>query len=381
MADERVRGVLVQAALLLAVGLLITGIVRDVGLRLAANHQSWGFGFLGAPAGFDVGMSLIPFNAEMSFGRVFVVGALNTLLVSALGIIAATVLGTAIGVLRLSGNWLVVRLATAYVELVRNVPLLLQIIFWYTLTLTLPVVRESLVLPGGIVVNRRGFYLPRFEPESGAVFVFAAAFGAAVLMSLAFASWAARRQARTGRRLPVLWLSLAAIAGLSLAANFALGTPFAVDRPRLAGFDYGRHCDHHPACGLWFALSTYTAAFIAEIVRAGIQSVPRGQREAASALGLRPGLVMNRIVLPQALRVIVPPLTSQFLNLTKNSSLAMAIGYPDIAHVFLGTTLTQTGRAIEIMAMTMAFYLSISLLISLSMNTYNRTIALKGVQR
>jgi general L-amino acid transport system permease protein len=378
LADERMRGFLIQAALLVAVLLLVTAIIHNVNSRLIAEHKSWGFAFLSSPAGFDVSMSLLPFDAEMSFGRVFVVGALNTLLVSLLGIVTATVLGTVIGVLRLSGNWLVMRLAAIYVEVIRNVPLLLQIIFWYTITLTLPLVRESLVIPGGIVINRRGFYLPRFEPESGAVFV-VAAFGVAVLGSIALAWWARARQAKTGRRLPVALLSLAAIVGVPAAVNLMLGSPWTVDRPRLAVFDYeGGICIIAPLAALWFALSTYTAAFIAEIVRAGIQSVPNGQKEAAAALGLRPGVVLSRIVLPQALRVIVPPLTSQFLNLTKNSSLAMAIGYPDIAHVFLGTALTQTGRAIEITAITMAFYLTISLLISLFMNVYNRAIALKG---
>jgi general L-amino acid transport system permease protein len=309
---------------------------------------------------------------------VLLVGALNTLLVSGLGIVSATFLGVALGVLRLSRSWLVANLVAVYVEGARNVPLLLQIIFWYAVTLALPKVRESLVFWGGIVLNNRGVYLPRVI-ATDATGTTLAALALGLALSIALAIWAKRRMEKTGQRTPVPAFSLLIVLGPPAAAILMSGTPCTFEAPHLARFNYeGGVRLVTPLAALWFALTLYTAAFIAEIVRAGIQSVAKGQREAAESLGLKEGVILRRIVLPQAMRVIVPPLTSQYLNLMKNSSLAVAIGYPDIVQVFMGTTLNQTGQAVEVIAITMGFYLAMSLLISLGMNLYNRSVALKG---
>jgi general L-amino acid transport system permease protein len=308
---------------------------------------------------------------------VFLVGLLNTLLVAALGIALATVLGFLIGLARLSPNWLLARLAGGYVELIRNLPLLFQILFWYLAVLgTLPGPRQSISLAGVIFLNNRGIIMP--APVAGAGVV-VAAFGVGVVGAIALAFWARRRQERTGQRIPLLWLSLALILGLPLAAFVAAGFPISFERPMLRGFNFVGGIRLIPEfVALLLALTIYTAAFIAEVVRAGVLAVPRGQTEAALALGLRRGLMLRLIVVPQALRVIVPPLTNQYLNLTKNSSLAVAIGYPDLFAVFAGTALNQTGQAIEIIAITMAVYLAISLLTSAFMNWYNTRIQVAG---
>ena len=376
--DRRLRGAVTQIVVLLALIGFFGFIIHNTAVNLEQRGIASGFGFLGQASGFDVSMSLIDYEPTSTYGRVLLVGALNTLLVSVLGIIAATFLGVALGILRLSDNWLVGRLVMAYVEVVRNVPLLLQILFWYAVTLNLPKVRQSLVLWDSIVLNNRGIYLPKplFEPGAGLVF---GALGLAIVVALGLRVWARARLNKTGKTFPVLSASLVLIVGLPALVALALGTPWTWDIPRLERFNYrGGFSVIGAFFALWIALSTYTAAFIAEIVRAGIQSVAKGQHEAAAALGLKPDFTMRRVILPQALRVIVPPLTSQYLNLTKNSSLAVAVGYPDIVQVFAGTTLNQTGQAVEVMAITMAFYLTISLLISLGMNIYNRAIALKG---
>jgi general L-amino acid transport system permease protein len=376
--DRRVRSWLIQLGLLACVALAATTVVHNTLANMRARDIASGFGFLKATAGFDVAMSLVPYDATSSYARVLLVGALNTLLVSGLGILSATMLGVALGVLRLSRSWLVAHLVAVYVEGARNVPLLLQIIFWYAVTLALPKVRESLVLWGGIVLNNRGVYLPRAIGTQAAAITFAA-LGLGAALTIALAIWAKRRKERTGRRAPVLPLSLLLMLGLPAAAIIIFGAPCSFEAPHFARFNYeGGVRLVTSLAALWFALTLYTAAFIAEIVRAGIQSVAKGQREAASALGLKEGVILRRIVLPQAMRVIVPPLTSQYLNLMKNSSLAVAIGYPDIVQVFMGTTLNQTGQAVEVIAITMGFYLALSLLISLAMNLYNRRVALKG---
>jgi general L-amino acid transport system permease protein len=286
--------------------------------------------------------------------------------------VLATLLGFTVGIGRLSSNWLVARIAGGYVEIIRNLPLLFQILFWYLAVLgTLPAARQSLSVFGAIFLNNRGFVVPAFRPTEGFVYVWAA-FGVGVLATVALGIRARRLRERTGRMIPVLWKGVALVVGLPLAAFVAAGQPIDVELPRIQGFNFVGGMRIIPEfLALLFALTIYTASFIAEIVRAGILAVPRGQTEAGLALGLRRGHLLRLILIPQALRIIVPPLTNQYLNLTKNSSLAVAIGYPDLFAVFAGTTLNQTGQAIEIIAITMAVYLSLSLATSVLMNWYN----------
>jgi general L-amino acid transport system permease protein len=361
---------------LLAVALgLGYAFVINAKANLDAQNITSGFGFLDQTAGFGVNQSLIPYDESDTYARVFLVGLLNTLLVSGLGIVLATILGFAIGIARLSPNWLVARLAGGYVELIRNLPLLFQILFWYLAVLgALPGPRQSISLFGEVFLNNRGIIVPAPTMRDGAGWVAAAcAFG--LIVTIALGWWAKRRQARTGRRLPMLWIGGASILGPPLVALLATGFPIGFEKPELRGFNFVGGVRLIPEfVALLFALTTYTAAFIAEIVRAGVLAVPRGQTEAALALGLRRGSTLRLVVVPQALRVIVPPLTNQYLNLTKNSSLAVAVGYPDLFAVFAGTTLHQTGQAIEIIAITMAVYLAISLATSALMNWYNARI-------
>ena len=345
--------------------------------NLEAQKITSGFGFLENTAGFGVNQSLIPYNESDTYGRVFLVGLLNTLLVAGVGIVLATMLGFLIGIARLSPNWLVARLAGGYVELIRNLPLLFQILFWYLGVLgTLPGPRQSISLFGEVFINNRGIIVPAPVVGEGAGVVFAT-FAVGVLAAIVLGLWAKRRRVRTGREFPLLWINLGLIIALPLAVLVATGVPIGFAKPELRGFNFIGGVRLIPEfVALLLALTTYTAAFIAEIVRAGILAVPRGQTEASLALGLRRGLTLRLIVVPQALRVIVPPLSNQYLNLTKNSSLAVAVGYPDLFAVFAGTTLHQTGQAIEIIAITMAVYLAISLLTSGVMNWYNFRIRL-----
>jgi general L-amino acid transport system permease protein len=368
----KVRAFLYQLALLALALWLGYEFILNAKANLAAQRITSGFGFLDQTAGFSVNQSLIPYNESDTYGRVFLVGLLNTLLVAGLGIVLATILGFVIGIARLSPNWLVARLAGAYVELIRNLPLLFQILFWYLAVLgALPGPRQSISLFGEVFLNNRGIIVPAPTAGEGAGVV-AVAGAVGIIATLALRSWARRRQARTGEQFPVFWIGCAVIIGLPLAALAATGFPIGFQKPELRGFNFVGGLRLIPEfVALLIALTTYTAAFIAEVVRAGVLAVPRGQTEAASALGLRRGLTLRLIVVPQALRVIVPPLTNQYLNLTKNSSLAVAVGYPDLFAVFAGTALNQTGQAIEIIAITMAVYLVISLLTSALMNWYN----------
>ena len=336
-----------------------------------------GFDFLSSSSGFGILQSLIPYSETSSYGRVFWVALLNTLLVSTLGIVLATLLGFTVGVARLSKNWLIAKLALVYIETFRNIPLLLQIFFWYFAVLrAVPSPRQSLSLGDVVFLNIRGLYLPapQFQPGFGWVL---AAFGLALVLVFILVRWSRRRQAATGQPFPTLSASLALLLCLPLVTFWLAGLPLVWQIPELRGFNFqGGWVIIPELASLLLALSIYTAAFIAEIVRAGIQAVSHGQTEAAFSLGLNPTLTLRLIILPQALRVIIPPLTNQFLNLTKNSSLAAAIGYPDLVAAFAGTVLNQTGQAIECIAITMAVYLTISLLISLLMNRYNRRVAL-----
>jgi general L-amino acid transport system permease protein len=370
--DPRIRALVFQALFLIAVVALAVNIVANTLANMESRGISTGFGFLESEAGFGIIQTLIPYSETSSFGRTFLVGLLNTLLVSALGIALATLLGFLIGIARLSRNWLVARVAAAYIEVFRNIPLLLQIFFWYFAVLrALPGPRQSLALGDAVFLNLRGLYLPRPIPETGFGWVIVA-LSIGFACSLVLRTWARRRQAATGQPFAVGPAMLVLILGPPAAAFALTGAPLGWELPSLRGFNFQGGVTVIPElAALLLALSIYTAAFIAEIVRAGIQAVPKGQTEAAESLGLRRGSILRLIVIPQAMRVIIPPLTSQYLNLLKNSSLATAIGYPDLVNVFAGTTLNQTGQAVEVIAMTMAVYLTISLLISLMMNWYN----------
>jgi general L-amino acid transport system permease protein len=375
--DPRLRGIFYQLVLFVVVLWLGYEFVVNARDNLRAARIATGFGFLDNTAGFSINQTLIPYTESDTYGRVFVVGLLNTLLVAVIGIVLATILGFLIGIARLSSNWLLQRLAGGYVELIRNLPLLFQILFWYLAVLgTLPGPRQSISIFGEVFISNRGLFIPR--PLYGDEFVWvAAAFLLGVVASIALRIWARRRQEATGQQFPVLWTSLALIFGLTVVALIATGFPISFEKPALRGFNFAGGIRVIPEfVALLVALVTYTAAFIAEIVRAGILAVSHGQTEAAYSLGLRPGPTLRLVVIPQAMRVIIPPLTSQYLNLTKNSSLAVSIGYPDLFAVFAGTALNQTGQAIEIIAITMAVYLAISLFTSLLMNWYNARIAL-----
>ena len=371
----QIRAVFYQLVLLAAVLWLGFEFALNAKANLDAQKIASGFGFLDNTAGFGINQSLIPYNESDTYARVFFVGLLNTLLVAAIGIVLATILGFLVGLARLSRNWLVARLAGGYVELIRNLPLLFQLLFWYLAVLgTLPGPRQSISLFGAIFLNNRGIIAPAPVAGEGTGAVIAV-FALSVIATIALRLWARRRQMRTGRQFPLLWTGLALVVAPPLVALVAMGFPIRFDSPELRGFNFVGGVRLLPEfIALLVALTTYTAAFIAEVVRAGVLAVPRGQTEAAFALGLRRALALRLIVVPQALRVIVPPLTNQYLNLTKNSSLAVAVGYPDLFAVFAGTALHQTGQAIEIIAITMAVYLAISLITSALMNWYNARI-------
>jgi general L-amino acid transport system permease protein len=403
--NPKVRAAFYQIALLVVLLACCYLFVVNARANLAAQGFGSGFGFLGNTAGFGINQTLIAYSETDTYGRVFLVGLLNTLLVAAVGIVFATILGFIIGIARLSPNWLVARLAGGYVELIRNLPLLFQILFWYLAVLgALPGPRDSIGLglkplltriadgtrwlgletlaqwwqgladwigPPEIYLSNRGMIVPRPLFGDGSEFV-VGAFVLAILAAIALRVWARRRLDATGKAFPVVWTSIALIVGLPLAVLLALGVPITLEQPQLRGFNFVGGVRLIPEfVALLVALVTYTAAFIAEVVRAGILAIPRGQSEAATALGLRRGAMLRLIIVPQALRVIVPPLTNQYLNLTKNSSLATAIGYPDLFALFAGTVLNQTHQAIETIAITMAVYLLISLITSFLMNLYN----------
>ena len=375
--DPRKRTLLFQVAVLVLVAAFFAYVFQNTLHNLEKRGINTGFAFLDNEAGFGILFSLIPYNETNTFGRTFLVGLLNTLLVSAMGIVLATLLGFIIGVARLSSNWIISRLANLYIEIFRNIPLLLQILFWYFAMLPLlPHPRRSMAFWDAVFINRRGMYLPAPVAEQGFGWVLAA-LGVALACVVLLRRWARRRQEVTGQSFPLFWTSLALLLLLPAVAYQLLGGPLSWDYPALTGFNFRGGMTLIPELvALALALAIYTAAYIAEIVRSGIQSVSHGQTEAAYALGLKPGQTLRLVIIPQAMRVIIPQLTSQYLNLTKNSSLAPAIGYPDLVAVFAGTTLNQTGQAVEIIGMTMGVYLFISLLISALMNWYNKRMAL-----
>jgi len=378
-AGRRAANIVLQLVLVVIVGGLGYAAARNAAQNLANAHIASGFGFWNNTAGFDISQTLIDYSPSTStFGRAFLVGLLNTLLVAALGIVLATVLGFIVGIARLSRNWLVARLAGGYVELIRNVPLLLQLLFWYNAVLkALPQLRGSVTLPGGGLLNNRGLFLPRpqFAPGFGYVL---AALAVGVAATAVLHVWARRRQDRIGEPTRLVWGALGLIVVLPGVVFVAAGSPLTFSLPQMGRFNVVGGVEILPEfAALLLALSIYTAAFIAEAVRAGVQAVPHGQTEAAQALGLRAPTLLRFVVVPQAMRVIVPPLTSQYLNLIKNSSLAVAIGYPDLVQVFTGSVLNLTGQAVEVVAITMAVYLFISLVTSLVMNAYGYAIAVE----
>ncbi len=375
--DPQVRGWLFQ--------IIAVAVVVGLGWYLFHNTQHnlsqrgilSGFGFLDSSAGFGISQHLIDYKESDSYGRVFVIGLLNTLLVSFIGIVLATLLGFILGVARLSPNWLISKLATVYIETFRNIPPLLQIFFWYfAVFLPLPGPRQSLSIGDTFFLSNRGLNMP--SPTLAEGFW---PFFIAIVLALAaiyfLARWARQRFESSGRSFPTLLCSLALVVGLPTLAALAFGDPFHWTVPELKGFNFrGGWVMIPELMALTLALTIYTAAFIAENVRSGIQAVSHGQTEAARSLGLPDGKTLRLVIIPQALRVIIPPLTSQYLNLTKNSSLAAGIGYPDMVSLFAGTTLNQTGQAIETIAITMSVYLAISISISILMNWYNKRIAL-----
>ena len=373
--DERARGVIFQLLLVLGLALFIAFIASNTIANLQRAGLASGYGFLFDTASFDINQRLIEYSSTSTYGRAFIVGGLNTILVAAMGVVTATVIGFLAGVLRLSNNYLISRMAAVYVECIRNVPVLLQIIFWWLILLALPRVRGSLSIGDSIFLNNRGVRIPAPIFEDGSAIVLAMIF-AGVIGTVLVSRWARARQDATGRTFPVSWTGLGLVVGIPLIVYFIIGQPLDFELPVAKRFNFEGGLNITPELiALWIALSAYTGAFISEIVRAGILSVSKGQTEAAGALGLRRGLTMRKIILPQALRVIIPPATSQYLNLAKNSSLAVAIGYQDMVSIG-DTILNQSGQALEVISIYMSFYLVLSLLTSAFMNWYNKRIAL-----
>ena len=376
--DPRARALFFQVIVLGSVLIFGGIIINNTMANLASQGIASGFGFLNTTAGFAIGYSpFVGYSEENTYGWALFVGMLNTLLVAFVGVVFATIIGFVMGVARLSKNWLIAKIALIYIEMMRNIPLLLQIFFWYFGVLrAFPSPRQSLELGSSVFVNNRGLFIPSPVPEAG-FNVIVIALILAIVACVMLAKWAKNRMESTGQPFPVFFTSLGILIILPALAAVVMGGPMGWDYPALKGFNFQGGAEIPPELvSLALALALYTGAFIAEIVRAGINSVDKGQTEAAYALGIKPGITLRKVVIPQALRVIVPPLTSQYLNLIKNSSLAAAIAYPDIVLVFAGTVLMQTGQAVEIIAITMGFYLFVSLVISMFMNWYNNKMSL-----
>lgn len=373
--DPKCRAVFYQVVAVTLVGAGLWYLISNTLHNLSVRNITTGFDFLGREAGFAIGESAIQYSPADTYGRALSVGLLNTLRVAVIGIVLATLLGTLIGIARLSSNWLVAKIASIYVEVMRNIPLLLQLFFWYALiSETLPGPRQALSPMAGVFLSNRGFKIPTLQGD-GLTWL-AVGFFFAVVIVLVLANWSRRRQAQTGQIFPVFKTAALLLVTGPLVAWWLSGSALALDIPVLKGFNFQGGLTLSPEfAALLIGLVIYTAAFVAEVVRSGIESVSKGQWEAAGAIGLRRGLILRLVVLPQALRVIIPPMTSQYLNITKNSSLAVAIGYPDIVSV-VNTTLNQTGQAIEGIMIIMGAYLTVSLTISVIMNGYNARMAL-----
>ena len=374
--DTKRRAIFFQFITLGMVALLAYYLISNTLVNLQRQKIATGFGFLHKEASFEIGESLIPYSAANTYGHALVVGVLNTIKVAFIGIILTIILGTIIGMARLSSNWLLSKLAAIYVEIMQDTPVLLQLFFWYAIFYeTLPPPREAISPGAGIFLSNRGvaFTIPEGHP---AHLYMCIAFVIGCVVAYCIRRWAKRRQEKTGKTFPAFWTGLAIVFGFPFFTWLAFGAPMKLNAPKLAGFNFEGGMIVSPEfIALLTGLVLYTAAYVSEVVRAGIQSVGKGQREAAMSIGLRPVSVLKLVVLPQALRVIIPPLTSQMLNLTKNSSLAVAIGYPDFVSV-ANTTINQTGQSIEGVALIMAVYLSFSLSTSAFMNWYNKRVAL-----
>lgn len=376
MNDPQVRGIFYQVLTLVVLAAFVYWVADNTIENLKRANIASGYAFLKGRAGFDVGQSLIAYTSDSTYQRALFVGLFNTLLVAICGIVTATIIGFTVGIGRLSHNWLIAKLSLTYVEVFRNIPPLLVIFFWYSGVLAiLPQPRESAALPLNMFLNNRGLAFPRPILGDGWQFTLFA-FVVAIVASFAVARYAHKKQEATGQRFPLLWTVVGLLVGLPLLTFLASGSPITFDVPIAGKFNLtGGSVIGPEFLSLYLALSFYTAAFIAEIVRAGIRGVSKGQTEAAHALGIRPRLTTRLVVVPQALRIIIPPLTSQYLNLTKNSSLAVAIGYADLVAVG-GTILNQTGQSIEIVTIWIVVYLSLSLATSLFMNWFNARMAL-----
>jgi len=376
--DEKSRSLLIQTLTIGIFAFIIYILVQQTAYNLDKRGISSGFDFLNMSAGYDISIRLISFTSEDTHLRAYFVGLLNTLLIAICGCFLATILGFLVGIIRLSSNWLFKNIAYVYVEFTRNVPVLLQIILYYSILLHLPQIKQAIVLLDNFYLTNRGFFMPSPVLKEGFGIVIASLIFA-IIVSYFLKKYLKKRQETTGRQYPIFLINSALIIFIPIFFYYTTGMPIEFDNPVLKGFNFKGGMVVRPEfLGMLFGLSVYTAAFISETVRSGIISVSKGQREASQALGLKNNLVMRLIIIPQALRVIIPPLTSQYLNLTKNSSLGIAIGYADLVHGFGGISLNQTGRAIEIMMIVMLTYLSISLIISIFMNIYNKAVQFKG---
>ena len=374
-SDERVRAIVWQILVVGIIGAIIWWLWSNTVHNLEVRRIATGFGFLNREAGLPIAENLIPYSPTDTYFRALVIGLLNTLKVAVVGIILATIFGTLIGIARLSKNWLLSKIAGVYIEVIRDLPLLLQLLFWYAILQALPGPRQAMNPVAGVFLSNRGLKLPWIEWQDAHSYALLA-FVLGLAYTLLYRRDAIKKRILDGKPRPVWPIAIGCILVLPLVIWYAAGAPFVVDWPSLRGFNFRGGLNMSPEYfALLLGLTMYTAGFIAEIVRSGIQAVPHGQWEAAQALGLRPSSVLKLVVMPQALRVIIPPMTSQYLNITKNSSLAVAIGYQDIVSI-ANTTLNQTGQAIEGIAIIMLVYLSISLSISLFMNWYNARIAL-----
>ena len=375
--DKETRSVIIQIIAIALIFSFFAYMVRNAMVNLEAIGKGFSFKFLSQPSSYDINQHFIEYTSRSTHFRAMLVGILNTLLVAICGIILSTILGFFLGVLRLSKNWITNKLAYIYIEYVRNVPVLLHILLMHGVIVhSLPIPKNAINFSDAAFLTNRGFFTPKPIPEP-LFWVIAGLFVAGIIFSIWFKNYAQKVQDETGQRYPVFWICLGAIIGLPFVMYFLLGSPIAWDIPALKGFNFKGGMVIRPEfIALWLALSMYTAAFIGEIVRAGISAVSYGQTEAASALGISRGRTLNLVVIPQALRIIVPPLTSQYLNVTKNSSLAVAIGYMDIVATIGGISLNQTGREMECMTIVLLLYLTLSLLISAAMNWYNKRIKL-----
>ncbi|MDC0932229.1 amino acid ABC transporter permease [Arcobacteraceae bacterium] len=376
--NPKIRAIIYQVLTLVLIAMVTYFILNNMFTNIEKRGINTGFDFLGSEAGFGILSTLIPYTESDTYGRVFVVGILNTLLVSVIGIFFASIIGLLVGIGRLSQNFMISKLALVYIETFRNIPILLQILFWYNVVLSsLPGPRQSLSYLDSIFLNNRGLYIPRPILESGFTAVIIA-FILAVIAVIFLTKWARKKHDETGEGFPTTLVSISILVISPLLVYFISGSPASFEYAALKGFNFKGGWTLIPELlALAFALSIYTATYIAEAVRAGIESVPKGQKEAAIVLGLSYSTTLRKVILPQALRVIIPPVLNQFLNLIKNSSLATAIGYPELVTIFSGTSLNQVGQAIEIILMTMAVYLTISIIISLLMNYVNTKLQIK----